>query len=129
MVKPCIVTQAKRLRLLHTFGVGLLTCWLAIFAPMICEHHGLMLPSNPLMHVHHHHTTAGTPHSMQDDAQHMSAHEPASEVTLAMSILTLALPVGTAPAPDFLTTRIRIADALFPAEPDLPLPDEPPRGV
>ncbi len=118
------------LRLLHTFGVGLLACWLAIFAPMICEHHGLMLPSNPLMHAHHHAIANNfTPHPIQDEAQHMSAHEPASEVTLAMSILTLALPARTAPALDLSTTRIRIADALFPAEPDLPPPDEPPRGV
>jgi hypothetical protein len=98
----------------------LLIVWLALFAPIVCQYHGVMLHFGG-DNAHHDHVEQPQPG--------LKAHEMASGVTMLMSLFVAAMPDGGLLLELVPTSAVSVHDTPLPVQPSLPPPDQPPRSA
>ena len=100
--------------------IVLLILWLALFAPIVCQYHGVMLHfGGDNAHTHLDHADQPPPDSR--------FHEMASSVTMLMGLFVAAMPDGVMLPVSVPSSSVHIRDILLPAQPELPVPHQPPR--
>ena len=112
----------------------LLALWVAIFAPMMCQYHGLMLrfgsgamPMGSMAMMDMAEPLA--PGSLAQDAglSLLPAHEMASTVTMLMSFFVVALPIRRTVEVLSLSSPLQRLSVEFPLALVIPPPKQPPR--
>ena len=107
------------LELLRCHLICFLVVWLALFAPMYCQYHGLMMNFGD---KNYHDSMA----AMQPDAG-LHFHQMASSITMVMSLFVAAMPNTLLLLSPSHIRWVRVAPSQKPTEPSLPAPDQPPR--
>lgn len=111
---------------------AILVIWVACFAPLYCQYHGLLIgPASHARHSVHHHTDASLV-----DCQHADnsttptdalLHHETSGKALPVAAVTIAAPPALLLAYDPPTQPVIAIRVSRPASIDLPPPDQPPR--
>ncbi|MEP7287606.1 MAG: hypothetical protein ABI947_17770 [Chloroflexota bacterium] len=113
--------------------------WMAIFAPVMCEYHGVMLhfghaddPTQFHLSMHHEHSNEYSnpvPELPQSLVPGLKVHEMASSVTMLMSLFVVAMPNPITTAEFAKPSNIFSVDANLPRQRLIAPPDQPPRSL
>jgi len=109
--------------ILHCHMVALLIVWLALFAPAMCEYHGLMI----------HFGGTGMDHTQMAGMMSspprsgLQVHQMTSSATMVMSLLVVASPGWLLIQAHSVTGRVERDGAKHLRQLALPIPDQPPR--
>jgi hypothetical protein len=103
--------------------IGVLILWLALFAPVTCQYHGLMIhfggETNQSDHANH--ADSSGPESR------LQSHEMASQATVVMSLFVAVTPDDLLLLAPATARQVQPHDPRQPAQLALPVPDQPPR--
>ena len=111
------------IEILYCHLIVLLVVWLALFAPVMCQYHGLMIHfgAEPADHAQMADMASSSPQAG------LRFHQMASSVTMVMSLFVAAMPGGTPVLAPNGFHRFSRDDANPRLQRALPVPEQPPR--
>jgi hypothetical protein len=117
------ISKTALTQLLYYQLVVLLTFWLIMVAPSMCQYHGLLsLRAHPTdIHTHH------QPFNLATSHHNLFTHTTAPGDTLLLSLLVLVLPAAIPMGAHQVINAFTAESAFRPRQHTLPPPDEPPR--
>jgi hypothetical protein len=124
--------------LLRCQVVAFVVFWLAIFAPVTCQYHGLLMDWFAPQPVHHHHSPStvcaiaqpGLPAWVAPTCVHtLQGHQTTPDVTLIMSLFNVMIPGGVSCARSVRGTALPIRDGGSVVRWIVAPPEQPPRAA